>query len=278
MTSEYIIDVNEPEFQQEVLAYSTQMPVVVDFWAEWCIPCRTLGPILEKLTEEAQGTFRLAKLNVDENPRLARHYMISSIPAVKVFRGGQVANEFTGARSEAEVREFLLSMSPSASDLAIEKGNSLYLDQQWDAAAQAYRECLQASPDKGEALLGLAKTELAAGNQSTALAILREFPASKQYAIAERLQPLAQAIADIEINQGDVADQEPLESVYQNSLNLVGRGNIPAAIDGLLHVAREDKNYRDGEARQALLGMLEMLEQDSDAVRDFRQELASILF
>lgn len=277
MSSEFIIDVNEAEFQNEVLAYSAQVPVIVEFWAEWCIPCRTLGPILEKLAEEAQGTFRLARLNVDENPRLAKHYVIGSIPAVKVFQAGQVSSEFTGLKTEPEVREYMLSLTPSANDLAVEKGNSLYLGRQWEGAADAFRECLQANPDRGEALLGLAKVELAMGNQSTALAILSEFPASKQYSIAEKLKPLANAISRVNIDD-EVEDQEPLESAYTHSLNLVGRGNFPAAIDGLLDIAREDKNYQNGEARQALLGALEMLDQDGDEVRDYRQELASILF
>ncbi|MCH7664025.1 MAG: thioredoxin, partial [Chloroflexi bacterium] len=128
MTSEYIIEVSEREFQNEVLAFSSQTPVIVDFWAEWCIPCRTLGPILEKLTQEAQGAFRLAKVNVDENPRLAQQYQISSIPAVKAFHGGEVINEFIGIRPEPEVREFLGSLAPSANDLVVEKGYTFYLE------------------------------------------------------------------------------------------------------------------------------------------------------
>ena len=145
MTSEYIIEVGESEFQNEVLAYSSQMPVIVDFWAEWCIPCRTLDPILEKLAEEAQGAFRLAKVNVDDNPRLAQQYQISSIPAVKAFHGGEVVDEFIGIRPESEVREFLGSLAPSASDLVVEKGHSLYLENQWESAAQAFRQALQSN-------------------------------------------------------------------------------------------------------------------------------------
>ena len=278
MTSEHIIEVNESEFQQEVLAYSSQVPVIVDFWAEWCIPCRSLSPILEKIAEESQGAFRLAKLNVDDNPRIAKHYIISSIPAIKAFQGGQVVAEFTGLRSEPEVREFLMALSPSASDLAIEKGNSLYFDAQWEAAAGAFRESLRSNPDQAEALLGLAKSELAVGNQTIALAILSEFPASKQYGNAEKLQPLAKAMANAEMEEIDSTELEQLDSAYYNSLKLVGRGNILAAIDGLMDVMRADKRFRKGAARGALLGALEMLDPDGEDVRVYRQELASILF
>ena len=114
-SSEHIIDVSEADFEYEVLAYSATVPVVVDFWADWCIPCRTLGPLLEKLTQEAQGAFRLARLDVDANPNLARRFGIRSIPAVKAFRDGQLVAEFTGARSEPQVRQFLAQLAPDES-------------------------------------------------------------------------------------------------------------------------------------------------------------------
>lgn len=278
MSSEYIIEVSEPEFQHEVLVYSNQVPVVVDFWAEWCIPCRTLGPILEKLAEEAEGSFRLAKVNVDENQRLAQHYQISSIPAVKAFQGGKVVGEFMGVRPEPEVRQFLRSLAPSASDLAVEKGHSLYLDDQWGEAAEAFRLALQANPDHGEALLGLAKSELMQGNPTNALVVLREFPASKEYAASKRLLPIAETIASLALDELEISDDEPKDAAYLQSLNLVGKGNLPAAIDGLLEIIQDDKSFRDGEIRMVILGALEMLDQEADQTREYRSELSALLF
>lgn len=278
MTSENIIEVSEAEFQHEVLAYSGQMPVVVDFWAEWCIPCRTLKPILEKLAEEAEGAFRLAKVNVDENPRLAQQYQISSIPAVKAFQAGQVVDEFLGVRPEPEVRQFLRSLAPSPSDLALEKGHSMYLESHWEAASSAFRQVLQVNPDQGEALLGLAKSELTQGNPAAALVVLREFPASKQYSVAERLVPLAEAMAKLVLGELEISDQEPLDSAYAQCLRLIARGNLPAALDGLLDIMRENKKYRNGEIRQTILGAMEMLDQESNQTRQYRSELASLLF
>lgn len=278
MTSEYIIEVSEAEFQNEVLAYSNQAPVIVDFWAEWCIPCRTLGPILETLTEEAQGAFRLAKLNVDENPRLAHHYKISSIPAVKAFQAEQVVSEFMGVRPEAEVRQFLRSLAPSASDLAVEKGHSLYLANQWEAAAEAFRLGLQANPDHGEALLGLAKSELVQGNAAAALVVLREFPASKQYSGAEKILPIAEAMASIALGEFEATEEKPLDSAYLQSLKMISSGNLPAATDGLLDILRENKTYRKGEIRKMILGVFEMLDPEDKQTREYRTELSSLLF
>ncbi|MBM3502136.1 MAG: co-chaperone YbbN, partial [Armatimonadetes bacterium] len=111
--SEHIRDVDEGTFSAEVLLRSHEVPVVVDFWAAWCAPCRTLGPLLERLTVEAGGAFQLAKVDVDASPNLAVRYGVRGIPAVKGFRGGEVAAEFVGAQPEPLVRRFLQRLAPS---------------------------------------------------------------------------------------------------------------------------------------------------------------------
>src|SRR4030067_2970921 len=107
MASEFIKTVTESDFEYEVIALSNQAPVIVDFWAEWCRPCKTLTPILEKITEEAGGSFRLAKVNVDESPNLALRFNVRSIPNVKAFRDGQAVSEFLGFEPEPRVRDFI---------------------------------------------------------------------------------------------------------------------------------------------------------------------------
>src|SRR5512133_1248777 len=139
-TSEYIVEVNESDFEYEVVNFSRNTPVVVDFWAVWCGPCKMLTPILEKLAEEAKGAFRLAKANVDENPNLALRYGVRSIPAVKAFQNGQVVSEFTGAQPEPRVREFIRSLAPSQGDLAQEKAESLLDQHQWSSAERDFRQ------------------------------------------------------------------------------------------------------------------------------------------
>ena len=112
MASDNIVDVTEANFQYEVISYSENTPVVVDFWAEWCRPCKTLGPLLERLAHEAQGSFRLARVDVDANPNLALHYGVRSIPTVKAFSQGEVVGEFSGLQPEGRIREFLSRITP----------------------------------------------------------------------------------------------------------------------------------------------------------------------
>ncbi len=276
MASDFIVDVSEADFEYQVLAYSQQVPVIVDFWAEWCIPCRTLGPILEKLAQEAQGAFRLAKLNVDHNQNLALRYNVRSIPAVKAFRNGQVIAEFVGAQPEPKVREFLKNIVPSDVELALEKADSYMKLKQWKSAELAYREVLDKMPGQSTALLGLAKSHLIQGHVTEALGILTSFPASREFSNAETLMPLAIAL-DLHRN-GEIWSDDPLDAAYSRSLNLISRGNILAAMDGILDILREDKHYRNDEARRVLLGIFELLGQDDPLTKQYRQELASILF
>lgn len=273
--SNYIIDVTEADFPYEVLAYSEQMPVIVDFWAEWCIPCRTLSPILERLAEEAKGAFRLAKLNVDQNQNLARQYRVTSIPAVKAFKGGQVVNEFSGLQPEPKVRQFLRSLAPSDTDLALEKGQSLLTLENWSGAEKAFRQVLEQSPVDAEAMLGLAKSLLAQGRINDAIEQMAEIPASRAYSAAQTLLPLAKAMQRV---QKQAWSDELREAAYQRALRLAMRGNLPAAMDGVLDVLREDKRFHSGEARLVMLGLLEIMGDANPLTRQYRQELATILF
>lgn len=275
MSSEFIIEVTESNFQYEVLAYSNNTPVVVDFWAEWCQPCRMLTPVLEKLAQEANGAFRLAKVNTDENPNLTMQFNIRSLPSVKAFYKGQVAAEFSGAQSEAAVREFLRKLAPSAGNLQLEKGQGLLKQNDWKQAAEAFQRVLQSEPDDPAALLGLSKGLLAQGEFSRALAILREFPASKEFNAAENLLPLGEALAALKAKPAGTGD---LDALYQQALKLVSLGNLPAALDGLLEILRQEKTYRAGQARSVTVGVLEMMDPEGEETRRYRQELASILF
>jgi putative thioredoxin len=275
MASDNIIDVSESDFEYQVIAYSAQVPVVVDFWAEWCVPCRTLSPVLERLTDEAGGSFRLAKVNVDENPNLALRYAVRSIPMVKAFRHGNVVSEFVGIQPELRLREFFRAIAPSPADLALEKGYSLLLEQDWMGAEKAYRQALEYTPSHPAALLGLARCLLAQNHPDEAEKILASFPTSRELPSANGLRPLATALLRIR-NEAPSSD-DPLEAAYNHALRLVARGNLPAAMDGLLDVLRQDKRYRNGEVRQVLLAILD-IQGETSLTRQYRNELASILF
>jgi putative thioredoxin len=277
MASDFIIDVSEADFEYQVLAYSQNTPVVVDFWAEWCTPCRTLGPMLERLANEARGSFRLAKVNVDENPNLALRYSVRSIPAVKAFRDGGPVSEFTGLQPEPRLREFLRAIAPSQNDLNLEKGLSLLEMREAEKAESILRQVLEEQPANPAALLGLAKSLLLQGYGAEPDHLLASVPASREFSSAEALRPLAQALTAFN-EDPNPEDDQPLDAAFHNALRLLRRGNLEAALDGLLDILREDKRYRNGKARQIFLAILELLDTNSAENRQYRSELASVLF
>lgn len=276
MSSEFIVTVTEANFDIQVIAYSQETPVVVDFWAEWCAPCRVLGPIIEKLAIEGQGRFRLAKLNVDENPNLAKRFQIHSIPAVKVIRDGKLFDEFSGVRPEQQVRDFLNKVIPNPDDLIIEKGISFLQENEPLLAESSFRQALQNDPNNPGALLGLGKSLLMQDRAAESLVVLQKMPASREYTRAEMLKPLVQAMANF--NGHPTEFDNPLEAAYSNCIFLIKHGNVEAGLDGLLDILRQDKNYRGGQPRKLILAVFELLGENSATSTAYRNELASVLF
>lgn len=274
----HIINVSESDFQTEVLLHSNQRPVVVDFWAEWCVPCKTLDPILEKLTDAANGAFRLAKLDVDANPKVANDYGVRGLPTVKVFRNEQVVAEFSGLRPEPQVREFLNALAPATIDLAVGRADSLLAAEKWTLGEELYREVLDENPDHPAALLGLARSLLAQGIASDALPILRAFPVSKEYAKAEQLIPLAQTMADLGSEDEANEEADPLNIQFNAAIRLATQGRIFAGMDGLLDLLRQNKKYKQEQIRRLVLGMFTLLGDDNPQTRTYRSELTSLLF
>ncbi len=277
MATENIINVSEADFEYEVLKFSQNVPVLVDFWATWCRPCKVLSPMLEQIANEAGGTFRLARVDVDANPNLAILYNVRSIPTVKAFSNGQVVTEFTGLQPEERLREFIEKIiPPSPQTLALEKADSLLSLHEWVEAEKMYRQILEQIPSHPASLLGLSKTLLVQNRIREAFEILRNFPVSRQYHMAESLLPLAETLqAFIEKR---LPEETELDAAFHNAIRLASRGNLPAALDGLLDLLRMDKTYQDGKAHQVVLSILELMGDDDPEARQYRTELASILF
>ena len=274
----FMLDVNEANFEQEVLLRSHGVPVVVDFWAEWCGPCKVLGPILERLAIEAGGRFLLAKVNVDQNPGLAIRFGVQGIPAVKAFRLGKVEAEFVGAQPEPVVRRFIQRLVPSPAEQAVQAANSLLVTHHWKEAEEAFREALAEDESNAAAALGLVKSLLMQGRGGEALALLEDFPPGSEWAIAEQLRPLADLLAAVEKNGPGYDEQDPLAAELYQAGRLIVRGNLPAAMDGLLDILRQDKRYRDGLPRKILLAVFSILGDEDTLTRQYREELASVLF
>jgi putative thioredoxin len=277
MTSEFIINVSELNFEYEVVTYSMNTPVIVDFWAEWCQPCKTLTPILEQIVLEAGGSIRMAKVNIDQNPNLALQYGVRSIPTVKAFVQGAVVSEFVGVQPPDRVRSFVEQLSPpSPIDLAVEKASNLLINGEWSNAEAILRDALSSKPNSPSGLLGLSKSLLAQGKSTEALQLLHDFPASREFSHAETLKPLAE---NLEAYRLDTLPSETVDdAAFRNALRLVSKGNIPAALDGLLGILRRDKHYANGKAHQIVLSLLELLGEENALTGEYRRELANVLF
>jgi putative thioredoxin len=271
-----ILEVAEADFDQEVIRYSSTTAVVVDFWAPWCVPCRTLSPVLEKLAAEAAGAFRLAKVNIDDNPGLAARFGVQSIPMLKSFRDGKIVGQMVGAQPEGEVRKFLRGIAPGPADQALAEARGLLTARRWDEAEKAARRALELEPGNSAAALCQVKAFLFQGMGSPALAALDRFPTGSESSAAERLRPLAGLLAEMESSNDQPVDA--LEAGYLQAARLLARGNYPAALDGLLELLRLDKHYRNDGARKVYLAVLDILGEDDPLTRQYRDELASVLF
>jgi len=276
MANDFIKEVSEADFEYEVISYSLNTPVVVDFWADWCRPCKPLTMLLERVAHESQGGFRLALVDSDKNPNLAIRFNVRSLPTVKVFSGGAVVAEFVGAQPESRVREFLAQIQPpSPAALMIEKGVSLAANEDWQGAEQVFRDALDLGPDSPEGLLGLSRSLLAQGKSHEALSILTSFPASRQYNQAQTLMPLGMEMENLRRISFEV-DLDDRQAAYWNSIRLASRARVTQALDGLMDLLRTEK--QDQAARKMALALLELLGNDNSSTREYRKELSAILF
>ncbi len=277
MNNHDIIEANDLNFEFEVLAYSNSKPVVVEFWAAWCQPCKWFSPLVEKRAAQTNGAIRLARVDVDASPNLALRYGVRTLPTLKAFVQGQVAAEMVAAQPEKRIMDFLTSLQPPThSRLELEKALSLYQQHRLDEAEALLRAVLEEEPNDPASLLGLAKVLLTRGKTSPAMNILNNFPDSRELARAEILKPLGLALGDL--HAGNLPQDQDTDAAYQRALLLAARGNLPAAIDGLLDVLRADKRYRGGAAHKVILSLLELMGEEDPDARQYRNELASLLF
>jgi len=277
MASQFVIDVNEMNFEYEVIAFSKNTPVLVDFWAEWCHPCKTLGPLLEKIVNEANGSLRLAKVNIDQNPNLAMQFNIRSIPTIKAFIEGQVTTELVGAQPEARLRELisnLFLLGPINLDLS--KAQNLLLSQDWQKSELILRKVLEEKTDSPAAMLSLAKALLAQDQPGEAMELLESIPLVREINQAELLKPFAKIL--IEYHQENLPNENDLDAIFYNSIRLSSQAKYPIALDGLLDILRQNKHYRGKTAQQVILSILEIMGEEDPDTRAYRAELASVLF
>lgn len=277
--SEYVLEVTDSTFQADVLERSKQVPVVVDFWAPWCGPCRMLGPVLEKLANEFKGGFILAKLNTDEDQQFAIQYGVQGIPAVKGFKDGRLAAEFVGAVPEPQVRAFLqkLGVKVGAGAAAANTLDPMALLAQgkWVEAEMALRQMGATNGAAPAVKVNLARALLAQGKAVEAHEILNKVNDGPEAAQAAALRPLAALVLEATSGTNGAGG---LDGLYHAAGEKIATGDMRGGMDALLDVLRRDKRFRNGEARQVMLAIFAVLGEESPLVREYRNKLASVLF
>jgi putative thioredoxin len=284
--NEWTVDVSEQDFEQSVVQRSHEVPVVIDFWAPWCGPCRALGPTLEKLAEEQQGKFILAKINIDENPMLAQAFQIQSIPAVKAVRNGALAGEFLGAQPEPNVRRFIEQLMPSEAESLAREAQRLEEAGKAQGAESLYRAALAKETNQPLALLGLARVLVQRGEENDAQTLLTripntvpEHPAAQQLLAQLRLKQTGASAGDEQKYRDRLAaDQNDLDARFELSQVLAAVGRFEEALTELLTIVKKDRKFRDEGARKAMLEIFEVIGARSDLAEHYRSELAKVLF
>jgi putative thioredoxin len=281
-----VFDVTDADFDRLVLEASHERPVVVDFWAPWCGPCLVLGPLLERVIGSLAGRASLAKVNVDQNPRLAGQWRIQSIPLVKVFRNGEVVKDLLGALPEAELRRQLGEVIPSETDDLVAEGDRLAEQGKPQLAEAKYRQALETDSDQSEAAVKLAEMALERGDIADARDLMdRVRPAPSISSRLEALEGriwLAERCKDSGLleacRQRLASDPDDLAARFYLGCCLAAERKYQDALDELLAVVRADKRYDDGAATQAMVHIFAILGQSDELARRYRALLSRELY
>lgn len=288
----YMKDSNIENFAADVLEASKETPVIVDFWAPWCEPCKTLGPMLEKAVLEAKGAVRLVKINIDENQEIAQQLRIQSVPTVFAFKDAQPADGFMGAIPESQINLFVQNLignpaAAAAAESALEMAAKALETGDIGAAAQIFGQILQEDPGSPKAVAGLAKCYMLSGDlerAKTTLGLVR--PDGKE---DDEIRSVEAELALKEKAATAASETDPLrarveadptdhQARYDLALALDGADDRDGAIDQLLEIIKRDRNWNEAAARTHLLTLFEAMGPTDPRTADARRRLSTILF
>jgi putative thioredoxin len=288
--ADLVKDTTTQGFRADVLDASRTVPVLVDFWAPWCGPCRQLTPVLEKAVRAAKGKVRLVKMNIDDHPQIPGQLGIQSIPAVIAFKNGQPLDGFMGALPESQINAFIERVAgpvgPSAADQALEAATEALAKKDYSEAAGLYSAVLQAEPENLAALAGLARCFIALGELEQARGLFAGLTPQQEKDTAIAGARAALAVAEQAASLGQPADlSRRLESSpndhqtrFDLALALNARGDRAGAVEQLLDIVRRDRTWNDEAARKQLLQFFEAWGPKDPAAIKGRQRLSSLLF
>jgi len=285
MSDVYSIQVTSQTFEADVLRKSQETPVLVDFYADWCGPCKSLGPTLEKLADEYQGAFILAKIDADAEQMLVQGMGVRSLPTVVLFKNGQPADHFMGALPEGEIRAILDKHVERLEQSPIERAEALVVAGDYDEAIALYQLITADDPENYDVYLRMAQALLKKGDLASAEAIIDRLPE------AHKLDPRAKAVvaskAFLELLDGAPdratcesrlsADASDSEARYFLAVHDMMSDAVDAAIDGLIHLVRVDRQFKEDGARQLLLRIFDRLGAEDPRARAGRKQLAALL-
>jgi len=280
----WIKDITDEDFEKEVVDRSHEVPVLVDFWAAWCGPCRVLGPTLERLANEAQGKFVLAKLDVDRSPRHAQAFGVRGIPTVIAFRDGKLVAEFSGALPEESVREFLRKVMPSPADGLFDRAEKLR-SKDPEKAEAIYREALSAEPGHPGAAVGLAEILVARGETAEASSLVA--PLIPAGPLVDRVAQLQSEIR-LRDRKPEISESELKTRISQSATPgpllldlgklLAAEKRYPEALEVLLQAARADRKLAEGEAKELMVEIFHAVGVRSPLADDYRAKLTRLLY
>ena len=284
--SPHVFDATAATFEDEVIRKSVETPVLVDFWAPWCGPCKTLGPLLEKLAADYNGAFVLAKIDVDKEQELAAAFQIRSVPTVMLVKGGQLVDGFPGALPEGQLREFLKHHGIEPAEAPAEPEAAAEIEAPLDPHAEVMRlrKAIEAEPDKDELKLDLVLALLQTGAASEAGQLLDALPANlatddravKARAGLEFAALLADAPPAETLEAAIAADAGDLRARHLLGVRKLVGGDAEAGLMQFIEMLQRDRSYGDGLARKSLIDAFRVIE-DADLVSRYRRKMSSLL-